>query len=268
MVLVPGGTFRMGTTAEEMARVYAICNPILGEAECRTLGFESEQPAHDVMLDAYYIDVYEVTNAQLAAFLTEMDNRVGGGVPWLEAGDESVRLQRAADGTWQAIPGYADHPATEITWFGAQAFCEWRGGRLPTEAEWEMAARWDPETNAVTVYPWGNQEPDSSRANFGIIGTGTRPVGSFEAGRSPLGLYDMAGNVFEWVADWFAPTYEGAATVNPLGPESGEKKVIRGGSWGDNAFFLRAANRGSLAPTAALNFVGFRCVKPVSAVTP
>jgi formylglycine-generating enzyme required for sulfatase activity len=249
----------MGTTDAELAALYALCDPILGAASCRTQGFEEEIPAHDVTLDPYYIDLHEVTNAEFAAFLTEMGNQSGGGVQWYEATDADARLQFAAD-QWQPVPAYADHPATEVTWYGAHAYCEWLGGRLPTEAEWEKAARWDPATGEVRVYPWGPTQPTAAEANYAMTGTGTRPVGSFEAGRSPLGLYDAAGNVFEWVADWFQPGgYSADPVSNPQGPADGMLKVIRGGSWGDNAFFLRAANRGTLIPTGALNFVGFRC---------
>lgn len=267
MVLVPEGQFRMGTTDEELRQLYALCDPVLGNEACRRQGFEAEQPAHDVSLRGYYIDVHEVTNEQFAAFLTEGGNQTGSGQLWYEASDEAARIQFLGD-RWQALPGYETHPATEMTWFGAQAYCEWRGGRLPTEAEWEKGARWNPASGEVTVYPWGNWQPDTTLANFGITNTGTRPVGSLESGKSPLGLYDMAGNVFEWVSDWFVRDYTSAGANNPQGPESGEAKVIRGGSWGDNAYLIRAANRGFLAPTVALNFVGFRCVKDPAAVTP
>jgi formylglycine-generating enzyme required for sulfatase activity len=269
MVLVPAGAFRMGSTDEELGDVYAICNPILGEAECRSQGFEEEQPPHDVTLDAYYIDVYEVTNEQYALFMNEMGNQSGGNVQWYEAADDKARIQ-FVDGKWQPIEAYARHPGTEMTWYGAQAFCEWRGGRLPTEAEWEKAARWNPTTGEVSVYPWGATQPDAQQANYALTGNNTRPVGSFEAGKSPLGPYDMAGNVFEWVADWYAGGGYGTSDpVNdPTGPAEGTTKILRGGSWGDNAFFLRTANRGTLLPTLGLNYVGFRCVKEPADVAP
>ena len=262
MILINAGTFRMGTTSEELNDLYAICGPILGDVGCKQQGFEAELPAHQVTLDSYYIDVYETTNEQFAVFLNEQGNQDGGDVQWYEAGDPSARIT-FTDGAWNPIPSYAKHPATEVTWFGAEAYCEARGGRLPTEAEWEMAARHDPVTQDSRVYPWGATQPTGAQANYGITGTGTKPVGSFEEGKSAFGLYDMAGNVFEWVLDWSTPNYgDGADVTNPSGPETGTQKVIRGGSWGDNAFLLRGANRGSLLPTAALNFVGFRCIKP------
>jgi formylglycine-generating enzyme required for sulfatase activity len=198
-----------------------------------------------------------------------MGNQTGGDVQWYEAGDDKVRIQ-FLDGKWQSIEAYKQHPATEITWFGAEAFCEWRGGRLPTEAEWEKAARWNPATNDVSVYPWGPTQPTGEQANYALTGNNTRPVGTFEAGKSPLGVYDMAGNVFEWVADWYAPGGYGTADpVNePTGPAQGTTKIIKGGSWWDNAFYLRGANRGTMLPTFAVNYVGFRCVKETGSVAP
>ncbi len=268
MVLIDAATFRMGTTLDELRDLYAICGPILGDAGCKQQGFEAELPSHQVTLDAYYIDVYETTNEQFVVFLNEQGNQDGGGVQWYEAGDPSARIT-FADSAWSAISSYGNHPATEVTWFGAQGYCEWRGGRLPTEAEWEMAARYDPVTQDSRIYPWGATQPTSAQANYGITGTGTKPVGSYEDGKSTFGLYDMAGNVFEWVIDWSSRDYgEGLDQANPSGPETGTQKIIRGGSWGDNAFLLRTANRGSLLPTAALNFVGFRCVKDANVVNP
>jgi formylglycine-generating enzyme len=269
MVLVPAGAFRMGSTDEELTDVYAICIPILGDADCKNQGFEEEQPPHEVTLDAYYIDQYEVTNDQFAVFMNESGNQTGGNVQWYEAADDKARIQ-FIDGKWQSIEAYGQHPATEMTWYGAQAFCEARGGRLPTEAEWEKAARWNPATNEVSVYPWGLTQPTAEQANYAMTGNDTRPVGSFEAGKSPLGVYDMAGNVFEWVADWYVPGgYGSADPVNePAGPSEGTTKIIRGGSWGHNAFLLRAANRGTLLPTLGLNYVGFRCAKEPGSVVP
>jgi|GEM_PF-3708070 len=262
MVLVPAGAFRMGTTDEELAKVYAICDPILGHNKCLTMGFEEERPPHQVTLNAFYIDQYEVTNEQYAAFLNEMGNKSTTDAQWYKAGDDKARIL-FTDGKWQPIQGYDQHPATEVSWYGTDAFCQWRSGRLPTEAEWEKAARWNPATNDVTIYPWGSSEPTGAQANYAMTGNNTRPVGSLEAGKSAMGVYDLAGNVFEWVSDWYAPGgYGSADPVNdPKGPANGQTKVIKGGSWGDNAFFLRGANRGNLIPAAGTNFVGFRCVK-------
>ncbi|HEC22097.1 MAG TPA: hypothetical protein ENI95_04165 [Chloroflexi bacterium] len=268
MVLVPAGSFLMGSTEEDIGAAYALCESLLTSEVCREQGFEAESPAHEVTLRSYYIDLLEVTNAQYAAFLNEMENRIEGGVPWLEADDDEVRIHRTG-GQWQPLPDYADHPVTEVTWYGAQAYCQWRGARLPTEAEWEKAARWNPETGEVTRYPWGNEPPDPSLANYGLIVGRTMPVGSYPDGASPLGLQDMAGNVFEWVGDWYADDYYARSeAVDPQGPAEGEQRVVRGGSWGDYPFLIRATNRGMLRPEGALNFIGFRCVKDIEAARP
>jgi sulfatase modifying factor 1 len=261
MVLVPAGTFVMGSTDEDIGAAYALCESMFpNDSPCGEQGFEAETPAHEVYLDAYYIDLYEVTNQEFADFLNESDNQVEGGVPWLEVNDDQVRIRRV-DGVWEALPDYSDHPVTEVTWHGAQAYCRARGGRLPTEAEWEKAARWNPDTGEETRYPWGNQAPDASLANFGLNVGHTVAVGSYPEGRSPLGLYDMAGNVFEWVSDWYdAEYYADSPAENPQGPDSGTQRVVRGGSWGDFSFLQRSTNRGALGPEAALNFIGFRCV--------
>jgi sulfatase modifying factor 1 len=267
MVLVPAGTFVMGSTEADIGAAYALCESLIAYEECVGQDFEAEMPAHEVTLDAFYIDQYEVTNREYADFLNESDNQVEGGVPWLEVNDDQVRIERV-DGVWEPLPDFGDHPVTEVTWHGAQAYCRARGGRLPTEAEWEKAARWNPDTGEVARYPWGSQAPDASLANFGPNVGHTMPVGSYPEGRSALGLYDMAGNVFEWVSDWYsAETYTEAPVENPQGPDEGNLRVVRGGSWGDFPFLLRAANRGALGPEGALNFIGFRCVLELDAVS-
>jgi sulfatase modifying factor 1 len=266
MVLVPAGTFMMGSTEEDVGAAYALCESLLPYESCVEQGFEAEMPAHEVTLDAFYVDQFEVTNLEYADFLNETENRVEGGVPWLEVNDDQVRIERV-DGVWEPLPDFGDHPVTEVTWYGAQGYCRARGGRLPTEAEWEKAARWNPDTGEETRYPWGNQAPDTSLANFGPNVGHTEPVGSYPAGRNPLGLYDMAGNVFEWVSDWYsADTYTEAPENNPQGPDDGQLRVVRGGSWGDFPFLLRTTNRGALGPEGALNFIGFRCVLELDAV--
>jgi formylglycine-generating enzyme required for sulfatase activity len=267
MALVPAETFVMGSTEADIGAAYALCESLIAYEECVGQDFEAETPAHEVSLDAFYIDQYEVTNREYADFLNEADNQVEGGVPWLEVNDDQVRIQEV-DGVWEPLPGFGDHPVTEVTWHGAQAYCRSRGGRLPTEAEWEKAARWNPDTGEVTRYPWGNQAPDVNLANYGPNVGHTTPVGSYPEGRSALGLYDMAGNVFEWVSDWYSPDfYADAPTDNPQGPDEGNLRVVRGGSWGDFPFLLRSANRGVLGPEGALNFIGFRCVLELDAVS-
>jgi formylglycine-generating enzyme required for sulfatase activity len=225
VVLIPAGPFEMGDEYHS-----------------------SGQPIHTVILDAYYIDQYEVTNAQYAACVQTGacqppgDCRHWGGLTYYDVDK-------------------AYHPVACVNWYDAQAYCEWRGGRLPTEAEWEKAAR---GTDGRT-YPWGEDSPDCVKAQYGDCGEGTIPVGSKPAGASPYGVQNMAGNVREWVADWYDEDYYARSPVNsPQGPSSGSSKVRRGGDWTTDAAYLRAGARSEGDPSMRSNRVGFRCVTLVS----
>lgn len=240
MVYVPGGPFEMGS--EDVGSY--------------------ERPIHTVTLDDFYIDQYEVTNAEFAAFLNELGNQTEGGAAWLGADSRIVDIQQT-DGVWQADKGFGDHPVVETTWYGAAAYCEWRGARLPTEAEWEKAAR---GTDGRT-YPWG-EGLDCGHAQYVICGGSTVPAGSFPDGASPYGAFDMAGNAAEWVADWFSDRYYfGSPPENPLGPMVGSSRVVRGGSWRSfvssgtlaSGTSVRSAHRGRLDPSQVSEYVGFRC---------
>ena len=224
-------------------------------------GDPSEGPQHVVTLDAFWIDGHEVTNSQFAAFLNQAGNQAEGGVTWLKTGSDVTQLQEI-DGVWTIPdPAYTNHPVTGATWYGAQAYCQWHGARLPTEAEWEKAARGSDNF----IYPWGNESPDCSRINHGegnsCVG-GTSAVGSYPTGSSPYGALDMAGNVWEWVEDWYENDYyTRSPNLNPTGPNSGAMKVLRGGSWFDLPVFARTAFRGFANPAATNDKVGFRCVQ-------
>jgi eukaryotic-like serine/threonine-protein kinase len=162
--------------------------------------------------------------------------------------------------TYYGISGFDDFPVIYVDWHMAKAYCEWRGARLPTEAEWEKAAR---GTDGY-IYPWGN-ELDEASANFQLAVGDTTAVGSYESGKSPYGLYDMAGNVWEWVEDWYLDMYyQNSPFSNPLGPDSGDERVVRGGSWYDEAYLIRTSVRNKFDPSYVDNNFGFRCVRDVN----
>lgn len=172
-----------------------------------------------------------------------------------------------------SVETFADHPVYAVTWYGAAAFCQAQGGRLPTEAEWEYAASFNPASGEKQKYPWGNSF-DPTAANFCDQECGfshadtahndgfarTSPVGSFENGRSPQGAYDLGGNVWEWVGDFYNATYyTRSAETNPQGPDTGSQHVVRGGSWFDSGNFLNAVFRTGIPPLEPDDTVGFRC---------
>jgi len=241
MMLVPAGEFLMGG---------ADADPKAGA---------DEKPQHTVYLDAFYIDRVEVTNAQYVRFLNAMGGHTGmcGGRDCVETQIEDKYSHiLGQEGRYEVESGFEDHPVTQVSWYGAQAYCAWVGARLPTEAEWEKAAR----GVDGRLYPWGNEPPDCDKAQYGDCGGATVAVGSRPAGASPYGVLDMAGNVWEWVGDWYDPAYYDASPErNPQGPDSGVRKVFRGGSWGYLPTFIRASDRARNRPTYAGFNVGFRC---------
>jgi formylglycine-generating enzyme required for sulfatase activity len=234
MVFVPAGEFIMG------GHVYYHENPI-----------------HLVRLNAFWIDQTEVTNAMFAAFLNAHSNLLGDRITALDTKDEDAHIH-LVDGSWQAIQAYEAHPVVEVTWYGAVAYCSWAGRRLPTEAEWEKAARGTNEH----IYPWGNDEPTADMLNFNDVIGDTTKVGSYATGASPYDVFDMAGNVWEWTADWYAPTYYvNSPSVNPLGPDSGLFRVLRGGAWNDRDTYARSSHRSVADPIVSHDFLGFRCAR-------
>lgn len=223
---------------------------------------QSEEPQRMIILNGYWIDKYEVTNAQFAEFL----NAMGSGFYDYQMG--IIRRQ----GKFIAAPGKENFPVAFVSWFGAQAYGKWLGKRLPTEAEWEKAARGNFDDRD---FPWGNHlKPNQAnyRGNDDPFEMGPSPVGFFngqtvkdfktENSPSTYGAYDMAGNVFEWVSDWYDKNYyKWNIKSNPRGPENGLERCVRGGSWFDIPNRLRTSYRSSASPTIHNEFIGFRCAK-------
>jgi formylglycine-generating enzyme required for sulfatase activity len=207
-------------------------------------GYGDSVPTHTVYLNAYQIGKYEVTNQQYAQCVTSGLCR-----PTLDYEGPPYRY---------TDPQYAQHPVVYVTWYDAVSFCAWSGGRLPTEAEWEKAAR---GTDRRT-YPWGLQLPRAKLANYDNIVDDTTEVGSYPGGASPYGALDMAGNVWEWVADWYSQNYYGRSpSQNPAGPRTGSWKVARGGSFNSWSRAIQTTYRGAGEPGFAGGGVGIRCAR-------
>jgi eukaryotic-like serine/threonine-protein kinase len=233
----------------------------------------NEEPIHKVYLDAYWIDQTEVTNAMFAAFLNEKGNQSEGGNTWYEDNYYKNSDLSLIGNTWVVKSGYENNPASGVSWYGAKAYCERAGARLPTEAEWEKAAG----GTDGRQYPWGNSAPNCDLANgkldedfWGNINycvVSTRPVGTYPLGASPYGAYDMAGNVDEWVADWYG-NYDASSSNNPTGPSTGGYRVLRGGSWSNDYEAIRVSSRSMQHPASEFNLSGFRCARDETTVTP
>ena len=278
MVLIPAGEFLMGsttTTIEEWSKIDD-CGP------AKQCNLEDEFPQHPVMLDAFLIDKVEVPNAQYMKFVQAAKHRA----PADPKGGED-RSRNLWEGS-KVPPAAAGLPVVNVDWNDAKAYCEWAGKRLPTEAEWEKAARgpdgqvfpwganWDrARLNSASL--WANQDLLSYDAwatwwdgkGFDLLEAKTlagvlKPGGSFPGGGSPYGVQDMAGNVSEWVADWVGSEfYHASPDRNPKGPDTGEKRALRGGSWYNHANGARVALRRDAFPNHRANTIGFRCAKDV-----
>jgi formylglycine-generating enzyme required for sulfatase activity len=272
LVPVAAGSFNMGTNSFE----YGPHDP----------DRKNEYPEHDVQLDAFAIGKYEVTNHQYARFLEALKK----GKTHRCCHESEPPNKDHTPSLWKSSKFGGDaHPVVGVDWWDAYAFCKWAGGRLPTEAEWERAARGTDER----LFPWGNEfdpkkcvsawfwikdDPrfDEVFARFADWAKSapevTLPVDSLPEGRSPAGAYNMAGNVAEWVADWYGRDYyrtlfeKGDVAKNPQGPDTGTERVVRGGRWGDRtpAYFL-TTQRSGISPGTRVDWLGFRCAKGAEA---
>ena len=227
MVKIPSGSFIRGS------------NEGTGRAD--------EMPRTKIFLDAFSIDKYEVTNAHYLEFIAATGHK------------EPMNVY--AEGSLFKVPGIKNLPVVQVTWHDASDYCQWAGKRLPTEAEWEKAAR----GTDGRIYPWGNDDPSNEHANYDREWENTdtlKPVGSQPKGASPYGVYDMSGNAREWVQDWYDKDYyQHAPQKNPKGPNKSLLKVIRGGSWHSFDADIRAAARGKGGFALKTHGTGFRCAR-------
>jgi formylglycine-generating enzyme required for sulfatase activity len=230
MILVEAGEFLMGSTE--------------ADADARS----HEKPQHKVYLSAFTIDKTEVTNAMYRACV--------------EAGfcTPPRQTKSSTQADYYGNPDFDDYPVIFVSWNQAVSYCGWRRARLPTEAQWEKAAR----GVDGRIYPWG-EGIDCTRANYGgtsgCMGDAAE-VGSYPDGASPFGVLDMSGNVWEWVNDWYLDIfYEESPFRNPKGPTSGERRIVRGGAWNSGDTLVRAAHRQYLDPSDSDGYLGFRCAR-------
>jgi len=282
MMLIREGEFWMGSSPSDVDRVVEECVQNGTKRETCQGWFQSEQPRHRVAIDALYLDRYEVNNRLFEKFVQATGHRTTA-----EREGNAIALVKGKGwepvngASWRQPEGEAtvfvsnrrEHPVVAVSWEDANTYCRHYGKRLPTEAEWEYAARAGTQTRSW----WGNGNPGSRRvANvadesakglFNTIMTGyddgyerTSPVGAYDA--NPWGLHDMIGNVWEWTADWYGRTYyQQSPDRNPKGPLSGEMKVLRGGSWTNPPIYFRSANRNGIAPSYRNDAIGFRCAQ-------
>jgi formylglycine-generating enzyme required for sulfatase activity len=262
MVYVPAGEFRMGSDSDQARAARELCRQYAGDvgiSVCKPEAFANEKPAHDVVLDGFWLDQHEITNGQYRACVLS------------GACQPPVDSSSFTRDSYYDESAYAHHPVIWVRWDQANAYCEWAGARLPSEAEWEYAARGP----RGLLFPWGDTF-DGRLLNYCDVGCAgvsdpsvddgfrdTAPVGSFPGGESWCGALDMAGNVREWVADRYG-LYSSERQANPSGPTLGESHIPRGGSWYDTPDDVRSANRGENTADYARHKVGFRCASSIA----
>ena len=254
MAKVKGGTFKRGSTFNQTKEYLKLCRKT--DKTCQLWWFEDELPQKLIELDSFWIDIYEVTNIRYLEFVQATGHR--------PALDNSCQTAKCREGNlWEGTsfpPEIGNQPVTQVNWYDADAYCTWKGKRLPSEAEWEKAAR----GTKAKVYPWG-AVPPKGKATYQRKWRGVfsmTDVGTYPQGESIYGAFDMAGNVWEWVDDWYHKKYYSLGRKkNPRGPADGDFKVVRGGSWVNYANSLRSAFRRWSRPEVRFNDTGFRCAK-------
>ncbi len=263
MAFVPEGAFVRGSTPEQARAAFELCERFTPEM-CQEDWFASEQPQRKITLDAFWIDVFEVTNAQYRRCARE------GACPPLDLA--RCQIWDAAAGDWRPFTppevrtdyGAPDQPAVCVSWGEAETYCRWAGKQLPTEAQWEKAAR---GTDGRT-FPWGEQIPTCAMAHMTSVDAGgegcgvaaTAQVGRRTVAPSPYGAFDMSGNVVEWTRDFDGDGFYAASSdKNPVNTAPSDRRVIRGGAWNNEPTFLRAANRGGFPHDFRTAYAGFRC---------
>ncbi len=231
MAYIPAGEFGMGSPDDE--------------------GKSNEHPSHTVYLDAFYIDRFEVTFKDFEEFLQNNPKQHPTITGWVDR---------------EPRPEMDDKPVFGLQWKRCKKYCEWKNKRLPTEAEWERVAKGTENRK----YPWGNEPPDNQKANFGNCcfiqkGNVLKEVGSYESGKTPDNVFDMGGNVAEWVSDWYDKKYyKKSPYKNPRGPEKGKYHVIRGGAWNSLPVYLRSSSRYGDSDAKDYYGIGCRCAKSVN----
>lgn len=264
IVYIPEGNFKMGQTGKE--KEWLIKN--VGKTDYNKY-YKNETPEHDVFLSGYWMGKTEVTNEQYVTFLNDSGIDHKNGCQGNQCIDTKKEYRNShitgSKGNYYVETGYKNHPVTDISWYGAVEYCNWLSKKtkfvfkLPTEAQWEKAARWldGVDEKRAFMYPWGDQKPGETLANFNT--EKIAPVDSYHEGASPYGLLNMAGNVWEWCSDWYDEKYyTNSPKENPKGPKKGKYRVRRGGGWNNMAISLRCAGRKEDTPSKRYSNVGFR----------
>jgi formylglycine-generating enzyme required for sulfatase activity len=242
MVQVPEGEFTMGFVIEND----------------ESWGDVDEEPVHKVFLDTFWIDAYEASAEEFSEFLNA---NLEDATRFFEPGPAVTIVFE--EGKYRPREGLENYPANRISWYGASSYCNWKGKRLPTEAEWEKAARGTDER----IFPWGNEFPTNERVTFRRKFSeykfkAMEKVDALPLGKSPYGAHHMAGNVWEWVADWYSGDYYSTSPErNPQGPDEGDSKVLRGGNWYYKAYYMRTTYRFNDPPEIFKVWQGVRCAK-------